>query len=507
MFLDRLLFPMQHCEDAAAHLLLYLNVKFTRSNLQRELQEHPNYPSMLSIADVIGSSYSVSSIPLTFTRDEILSEPEIQPPFIAHIRTERSGDVFGAVSKFSADSIEMYNPDSRKKEKLSPEEFNKLYRGTILMARGEENAAEREYEKHLKEERQRSAVYKIIAFAFPVLALLACISTVISQPSAAVISPVLFTLITLMGCIVTALLLWHEVDEYNPVVQQICQTSTKVNCSAILHSKASKIFGLSWSSLGFSYFMGMLLTLIMTGIQNPASLTLLSWINVLAVPYIAFSVYYQWKVARQWCVLCLMVQGVLLLQFITALSGGFHTLLPFDQIPLQSYLALAGASMILAMAIQLLMPALEKAKEGRTKKTEIKRLKNNPKVFETLLAKQKSIVKPADSMGITIGNPDGIYKLIKVCNPYCGPCAQVHPAMEALVENNGEICLQVLFTASLDDSDLRKFPVSHFLAIDTKKNEPLTKKALDDWYNMPENIYVVFGAKYPLIGVLQLEED
>ncbi|HEY2722735.1 MAG TPA: hypothetical protein VGI82_13465 [Chitinophagaceae bacterium] len=50
---------------------------------------------------------------------------------------------------------------------------------------------------------------------------------------------------------------------------------------------------------------------------------MISWLNIFALPYTLFSVYYQWKVAKQWCILCLAVQGLLLL-------GGANCLINFS---------------------------------------------------------------------------------------------------------------------------------------------------------------------------------
>ena len=59
-FLNQLLFPFQHFEDAAAHLFTSLKVKFNRSHLQKEQLEHSNYPGLQYIVDVPRTSYSVS---------------------------------------------------------------------------------------------------------------------------------------------------------------------------------------------------------------------------------------------------------------------------------------------------------------------------------------------------------------------------------------------------------------------------------------------------------------
>ena len=53
-------------------------------------------------------------------------------------------------------------------------------------------------------------------------------------------------------------------------------------------------------------------------------MVLLLGINILALPYTIFSVYYQWRVAKQWCVLCLVVQGLLILGVANLILGDFY---------------------------------------------------------------------------------------------------------------------------------------------------------------------------------------
>jgi len=57
--------------------------------------------------------------------------------------------------------------------------------------------------------------------------------------------------------------------------------------------------------------------------EASASLAIVSLFNLLALPYIIFSVYYQWRVAKQWCVLCLAVQALLLAGGLIIFSGNF----------------------------------------------------------------------------------------------------------------------------------------------------------------------------------------
>ena len=310
-----------------------------------------------------------------------------------------------------------------------------------------------------------------------------------------------------MGVVVGALLLLYEIVQYNPTLQKVCHAGKNTNCAAILNSNASKIFGISWATIGFTYFAGLLFALLSGGIVSPDFLFIASWLNVFVLPYIFYSIYYQWRIARQWCPMCLAVQGVLFLQFITALAGGFQTIISIEDVALTSLFTVAVCFIVPFFAVLLLLPALEKAKESNQNKISLQRLKHNPQIFDALLAKQKKITTSTEGLGITQGNPNAKYKLTKVCNPYCGPCASAHPIIGELMHNNPELQLQVIFTASPEEGDSRNAPVKHLLAITEKGDALLTEQALDDWYLAEKKDYDEFANKYPMNGELKLQTE
>ena len=135
-------------------------------------------------------------------------------------------------------------------------------------------------------------------------------------------------------------------------------------------------------------------------------------------------------------------------------------------------------------------------------------MKFNTQIFETLLHKQKSVEAfSVENLGIDIGNPEAKNTIIKVCNPYCGPCAKAHPKIEKLLEENNNIKAKIIFTATTDEKDVRNQPTKHLLAIAEKNNEQLTKQALDDWYLADKKDYDVFAQKYPMNGELEKQEN
>ncbi|QEM11391.1 vitamin K epoxide reductase family protein [Mucilaginibacter rubeus] len=480
-------------------LLDILNVKISRTTLEKEIEEHPDYPSLLSISDVL-NSYNVQNLALTLGQDKFTKIPL---PFIAQIRGEKSREYYSTVvKKIDGDSVYFFDHGNDEWTCKPLSVFLKKWTGIVLLTEAGDDAGEKDYNEKLREEKRKRWGQYFSIFSIPLLILAVSIFAYLDSGVNAVL-PLAFYGFTLIGSIVGVLLLGYEVDRHNPLLKQICKGGKKVNCDAILQSKAAKIAGIKWSVLGFSYFTGLLLLLAFEGVANSKSLFICSWLNVLAVPYVFYSVYYQWRIARQWCILCLAVQFALLCQLLISLNGRWYTLLNVADITPQLFVQSSLAFLIPFIVSNALLTALSKVKDNKIVNTELQRLKHNAQVFEALLVKQKKIDHDAVGLGLTLGNPNATHRIIKVCNPYCGPCAKAHVPIEELLNNNPDIQVQIVFTATNDEDDTLAPPVKHLLAIAQSGDEMLTKQALDDWYLSEKRDYNLFAAKYPMNGELK----
>ena len=105
------------------------------------------------------------------------------------------------------------------------------------------------------------------------------------------------------------------------MIQVLCQPGSKRDCNAILSSKAAKVFeGLTWSEVGFFYFAGTWLLLLFGG-RSPFVWQILALLNIVSLPYTVYSIYYQARVAKKWCVLCCTIQALLWLEFFTIIGS------------------------------------------------------------------------------------------------------------------------------------------------------------------------------------------
>jgi thiol-disulfide isomerase/thioredoxin len=211
-------------------------------------------------------------------------------------------------------------------------------------------------------------------------------------------------------------------------------------------------------------------------------------------------------VVKQWCPLCLTVQAVLAAELIWSVVN-FWQHLALSVLPSAfSLLPIAYCLLIPIILWYILKPLILKAKEEPIYKAAYKRLLYNPETFNHLLQQQASAPDGYQNLGIEIGNPDAENTIIKVCNPYCSPCAKAHPVLDKIVHNNKNVKLKLIFTASNDKGDKRGIAARHLLAINEEQNALKTQQALDDWYLAPKKDYNVFAAKYPLNGEIAKQE-
>jgi len=501
--ITRLLEPKDNASEAAYLLTTLLGAKISRSTLEKDIKWHPNYPSFLSISDVL-CNHGIENITARFDKDKL---QEIPTPFITEVFGKKQLNQFTVVKEINAELVHYYDPETQRWSKIRIGAFEGKSSGNILMAEIEEPVKERDYEKKIADEKREKLSQTMIVVCLPFFLLFSAVFSFINIGSAALL-PALYASLTLAGVASTVLLLWYEVDQTNVALQDICTSGKKVNCGAILHSKEARIFGISWSTLGFIYFAGGLTLLLLSGIANPITLKILSWITLVVTPYVFYSVYYQWRVAKQWCVLCLSVQVVLSLQCILTFIAGWHNIALSQNTKFLSLsITTLSAFAIPFIIVSLLIPALRKATENSQLTQELQRLKHSPEIFTAVLEKQRAIEYSTDGLGITIGNPKGSIKIVKVCNPYCSPCARAHTPIEELIHNNPDLEVQVIFAVTNDENDPRSKPVRHLLAIDQIQEVGLIERALGDWYLSDNRDYEAFAQKYPMNGELIKQKD
>lgn len=475
--------PYSHCIETVKFYCRRISIRVTESEIRDELLSHPEYPSLLSISDFL-SSQKIENIAFHAKVKDLL---ELPLPFIANTKS-KSHDLFIVVLEIDETTIKYFSPETRKIVSKSLTEFSLTFNDIVLVGEATEESGDKNYAQKRSLEIIYFFLSAISLISIPILTFLACL--IISNSNNSV-WPILFTVSTFVGCCISLVMLWHDIDDSNPLLAKFCKIGKKGNCSSILNSKGSKFFGIKLTILSATYFWGTLIVLLSTGIDNTSTLFLTAILNLFSLLFLAYSILYQIFVAKKWCLLCLLTGAVLMLQFGISINAGILLLPSFE-----SLIALS-VSFSLSFSIMFwVIPLIIKAKDRNEILRALKKLKRDPIIFSSLLAAQKDIGNSAAGLGITIGNLSSGVTITKVCNPYCGPCASAHPIIEELLENNENLKVQIVFLTGDGKTDMRVSPVKHLLAIAKKSDQPIIKMALSDWYFSEEKDYGEFSKKY-----------
>lgn len=478
--------------------LKMLNVKVNNTTVNDTLQNHPDWPSLLCIADALNKW----GIPNGAGKLEPNFIDQVPLPFIANINNAEYP--LAIVEEVKENTVKYFNQNYSTVKTDTKEEFLKKWNGVYLIAETNTHSGEKNYLKNKRQFFINGLLPTLLLGIIFIMSFLFLVNSLNSTSINNNLGIYIQYSISAAGVIISSLLLWYEIDKSNPLLQKVCTGIAKGNCNAILTGKQSKLFSwLSWSELGFFYFTGGLLSLVLFESQN--SISLVAWFNILALPYIVFSVYYQWRVAKQWCVLCLAVQGL----FLVGATNIFLNKLisPLFKYPISYYSTIFLFYILPVLVWFTIKPYLLKLQEGKITKRKYLRIKFNNEIFDTLLKKQKVITQSVEGIGISIGNLNANNILVKVCNPYCGPCAQAHSKIEALLGSNKNLQVKILFNTPSSPEHAAYKPVSHLLAVEeTSESDLKMKNALDDWYLADKKDYGTFAKKYPMNGELNQQK-
>lgn len=162
--------PLRNCEYAAFQLCKALNVPVTKTSLVYSILEHPDYPSLLSIGDVL-KTYGIDNLSLRIVEHEKLKE--LACPFIAQIRNDKTyNQFFAVIYAVRENKIAWLNPETRKKENITFESFLTYFTGYVQLYEIDSDAGEKDYMRKLKKEKKENFINSCLVFVIPILTII-----------------------------------------------------------------------------------------------------------------------------------------------------------------------------------------------------------------------------------------------------------------------------------------------------------------------------------------------
>jgi uncharacterized membrane protein len=478
-------------------LIKKLKIPVTRESVATEMQRHPFAFSLLSISDLL-DNWDVPNAAFRVPVGELIKN-KIPLPFIACLKQ----DEFVLVSHINENGVTISN-NRWKNHRLGISEFRAQYLGVILEAKKKLSSGESDYFTKRRKEIVNSLR---IPFFISLLAIILILLAVLNHFSLKSFSLDIGFLILFktIGLAVSILLLTQSIDKNNPLIHKFCGADDSKNCNAILTSDAAKITDeLSWSEVGFFYFAGTWLVVLFSAGMSHV-LQLLAFINLLSLPYTFYSIYYQWRIAHQWCVFCCTIQAILWLEFcclFTHLQFAANFYVSFNVI------AISVIGLLLPILIwTFIKPHLLSSSQLRITRYELNRFKYNKEFFRNLLESEVKYGLLSDENTIVMGNEEARNIITVVANPFCKACAKTHKILDELMENRKDVKLQLIFLNRIRAKELDTKVLLHFMTLQSQCDQVALKKALNNWYKQKVKNYDKWKLDHSVVEISDKVEE
>ena len=470
--LYRIIVPAENLVQVVQTICKRKDVLMTERWVSDFLYNHPNYPSLSALNDCF-RRLGITAKSLRLSQKE--NAKKLNDVHIVQIKDEDNNEQFAVIYRYEGDFVLWHNPKSLRDERISWDEFEKIFMGYVMLLSEASEKHEPHYRRHLIENTFHNVLFLIATLAAPVSALFRAWN----EPA-----NLSFVLLAIVGYVLGLLLVLHEVSQYSPLTQRVCGGQhEKLNCDAVLSSSASRFLAIPWAVWGGTYFLALILII---GIGN-IDVSTLYWLHLLTLPYVLFSIYYQRFVVKQWCPLCLGVVASICLIPIVGL--------PFEQYEATiSFKHLPQLLIYAVVAFVLLYQLWQWGENWRSRRwlgKEFRRLHLDASVFATKLQKERILTHDCMDLGVYLGNPQGEIQLIEICNPFCYPCAIAQKHLHQLLEDREDVGLRILFL--YPEEWIAKTPIPTFLAL---KNKEKLEEAITDWFASTDKSLSKFQEKY-----------
>lgn len=413
-------------EKTVLKYLKQLGIPVSEAYCKQLIRSHPDYPSLLSIADALqrlGINHNV----VRLSNDRLVDVPA---PYL----------VKPAEGRRNLTTIEEKNDLTQYLENTEQEH------SVIMQVQPTDAITDEEHNRQQKEER----FLKVMAMA-ALVAVGGLLVLVLLQTVTWFYAVLLCT--ALAGTAVGYVLYARELEITYDQVEQFCHAGRKTNCDVILNSEAAKLFGtVTMSDLTVSYFLFQMLTL---GVIAPLSgelssyNTVLSLFSMLSIPGIIFSLYYQAIQTETWCRLCLLVDGVLAVQ-----AGLFGYMVTNGTVTfsIDIWLPVIGSVFVfiaVGAGLMLLKKTIEKKNKAIRTSQSAKRVKYDPVVFLHLWSRQDTVAVRPFEEELIIGDLQAPVKILMAASLGCGPCKKgFEKAIQLVTRYPGRVSLALRFRKS-----------------------------------------------------------
>lgn len=451
-------------------LLNSSNVKFANRTLTESLVGHPDFPSLMSLSDIL-TDFNVKNIAVQIPKEKIY---EIPLPSVVYLEIE--GGIFAVVNKISNRIVEWFHAGEGLKQEAESVFFDK-WTGVALLVEADEKSGDLGYLKDHKRETTENVIQFLIDTAT-----LSCISLFIylivqRYPISDNLQKYGLIITKLTGLFLSCLLVSFSFDSNNIMFRTVCRSGSSSGCSDILSTSSAKMFDfVSWADVGVVYFLGGLASVFFGLVLNLNCIFKYHvYLSILALPFTFYSIYLQFFKIRKICFLCLAVQFLL---WIEAAAGYKFLIVSGDGAEVN--LLIFISTFILSGALFFkTRTAISSFMSLFSIKRELNKLKFNADIIDATFNNTRVMPPISKVMNVIKFKKANVANTITlVINPLCQPCRSTYFEIIDILNKSSTIDCELVFTATNSQGDSRGNIGRRLLSLPTEK----IMFALNEWF-------------------------
>ena len=429
---------------------------FDKRQLRLLLDTHPDFISLNNITDAI-DHLQLPNRALEINIDQLTSLPL---PLLSMLHLNNRAE-FVVLTNIEKESVAIIN-EQQEQVTISQTAFRAAWQSVVVLVEVSEDRKKRSF---------RPLQYISSPPVLLVTAMLLAAVTTVNLPV------FFYNLLSLTGlCISMAIFL--TAHGRSTVLNRFCSGSGRISCQSVFESKGAHLFGrLPLADTSLLYFA----TLFMTSLFVQNAFASLAWIvSAAALLIVPYSIYYQAKVVKKWCPLCLGIVTILILQAVFTWTSGFVFVYPV----MKAVLSMAVTATALTGLGALAKQQFQTVQNAQRFEEEALAFKRNYELFMAAYDKQPLLPVTGFQSPVAYGDPQAPVQLIVVSNPLCRPCAETHHIITQLIKLlPGQLCIQYVFYCNpADDQDQRTRITRRLTALCSQLPPAQQQQVLDHWY-------------------------
>ena len=435
-------------------MILPITVFLKSNNYKKESQDfkdlflsHPNYPSLYAITDTF-DLLGIENIAAQVPKEQLDALPV---SFLAFFNNE-------IVLVNQSNDVILVENEKVGKRVISKNDFLKEWDGVVV-------AIEPNTETVGENKEFFSNKYSLLG------ALLLFI--LILQYQNFSVSFVLNVVLSLLGLFISVLIIDEKLNTTDGVISKVCSFSETTSCDSVIKSEDSKLTKwLDFSDLPILYFATSLVSVLL----NQNLISTFNFFAVLSLPIVGYSIWLQKAKIKKWCVLCLGVASILILESILFFVSEMY----FDF----SYISSLLLGMVIVFSVWFFIKPILFAKTRLEKNNlELLKFKRNFSIFnglqKNILEEEKLLFMPK----ITLGNSNAKVNLTLILSPSCGHCHTAFEEAVALMNSTGQkLSLSIFFNLNPDNGLNPYFSIAENLLQINKDFSNKIEEAISDWH-------------------------